>query len=183
MPKDPAPHAEPVVESLVEDGRFGELTVRLDAARGEVVVVGERVPRIEIRRAEGSEDDGNSPIGTRDASLLTVTVDGTDAVIEPAKGRLTRSSFRVDVRHGEHFWRLVPNSMEGSGLYRDGTEHLGDFISEGDGGVEAEWAEGAEPAPLDAAFGYALATAYGTGAEPTWLLTAQGAADFVFWTH
>jgi hypothetical protein len=180
MPKDPAPQAEPVVETLVVDDRFGEISVRLDVVRGEVVVAGERVPRIEIRRAEGTEAEEYIPVGTRDGTLLTLTVDGTDAVIEPAKGRLTRRSFRVDVRYGEHSWRLVPNSMDDSGLFRDATEHIGDFSSEGDGRVVGEWRADAEPEALDAAFGYALAAAFGTGAEPTWTLTAQGFGDLFF---
>ncbi|WP_200307848.1 hypothetical protein [Streptomyces adelaidensis] len=178
MPKDPAPQDEPVVEALVEDDRFGEISVRLDVVRGEVVVAGERVPRIEIRRAEGAEMEEHIPVGTRDGALLTLTVDGADAVIEPAEGRLTRRSFRVDVWYGEHSWRLVPNSTGDSGLFRDATEHIGDFSSEGDGKVVGEWREDAEPDALDAAFGYALAAAFGTGAESTWLLTAGAVGDF-----
>ncbi|MGW0841217.1 hypothetical protein ACWD26_13780 [Streptomyces sp. NPDC002787] len=178
MAKDPAPQAEPVVEALVEDDLFGEISVRLDVVRGEVVVAGERVPRIEIRRAEGTGMEEHIPVGTRDGALLTLTVDGTDAVIEPAKGRLTRRSFRVDVRYGEHSWRLVPNSTDDSGLFRDGTEHIGDFSSEGDGRVVGEWREDAEPQALDAAFGYALAAAFGTGADATWMLTAGAVGEF-----
>lgn len=179
MPKDP-PQAEPVVETLVEDDRFGELTVRLDVVRGEVLVEGDQVPRIELRRAEGGKADEHIPIGTRDGSLLSLTVDGGTAEVQFGKGRLTRRSFRVDIRYGEHSWRLVPHSMDGSGLFRDATEHIGDFTSEGDGRVGARWREDAEPEPLDAALGYALAAAYGTGAEPTWLLTLQGVGDFLF---
>lgn len=180
MPKDPAPQAEPVVEALVADDRFGEISVRVDVVRGEVVVAGERVPRIEIRRAEGTEFEEHIPVGTRNGTLLTLTVDGADAVIEPARGRLTRSSFRVDVGYGEHSWRLIPNSMDGSGLFRDATEHIGDFSSEGDGRVLGEWREEAEPEALDAAFGYALAAAFGTGAEPTWMLTVDGVSSFLW---
>ncbi|MGV9990522.1 hypothetical protein [Streptomyces sp. NPDC003374] len=91
-------------------------------------------------------------MGTRDGSRLTLTVDGEEAVIDPAKGRLTRRSFRVDVRHGGRSWRLVPDSIPGSRLLRD-EQHIGDFTSDGDGRVGAEWREDAEPEPPRHIFG------------------------------
>nr|WP_257003252.1 hypothetical protein [Streptomyces sp. Alain-F2R5] len=168
----------PVRESVAEDGRFGAVTVRLDTALGEVTVEGGAVPRVELRRAEGAETDDHVPVGTRDGKRLTLTVDGEEAVLAPSKGRLTRRSFAVDVRYAGRAWRLVPDSVAGSRLLRDG-EHVGDFGSQGDGRVLAEWREGAEPEALDAALGYALAAAFGTGAHPMWMLVVDAVGDIV----
>lgn len=176
--EDGAYEDKPVVESSVEEERFGTITVRLDMKTGETTVEGESVPRIELLRAEGTEVDEHVPIGTRDGSRLTLTVDGEEAVIDPAKGRLTRRSYRVDVRHAGHTWRLVPDSVPGSRLLRD-EQHIGDFSSDGDGRVLAEWREDAEPEPLDAALGYSLAAAFGTGAQPMWMLAVEAAGELL----
>ncbi|SPF05972.1 hypothetical protein [Streptomyces sp. MA5143a] len=168
----------PVVEHTVEDDRFGALTVRLDSELGEVTVTGERVPRVELWRAEGTEGEDHIPVGTRDGARLTLTVDGEDAVIDPAKGRLTRRSYRVDVRYAERSWRLVPDSIPGSRLVRAGA-YLGDFTSGGDGKVLVEWREDAEPEALDAALGYALAAAFGTGAQPLWMTAIEMVGDLL----
>ena len=168
---------QPVRESVAEDERFGAVTVRLDTGRGEVVVEGGALPRVELRR-EGPEEDGHIPVGTRDGDRLALTVDGEGAVVDPSKGRLTRRSFAVDVRYTGQAWRLVPDSVAGSRLLR-GREHVGDFVSQGDGRVLAEWREGAEPDALDAALGYALAAAFGTGAQPMWMLAVDAIGDIV----
>ncbi|MFJ8535620.1 hypothetical protein [Streptomyces sp. NPDC093591] len=171
-----------VTETPVEDSLFGPLTVRLDTERGEVVVGGEALPRIVLSRAAGTETDDHIPVGTRDGGRLTLTVDGEEASVRPAKGRLTRRSFRVDVRHAGHVWRLVPDSLPGSEFLRDG-RRLGNFCSEGDGAVTAEWRpeSGPDTAPdaTDAALGYALAAAFGTGAQPMWMLVGDAIGDLI----
>ncbi|PZT69003.1 hypothetical protein DN402_16790 [Streptomyces sp. SW4] len=163
---------------MAEDERFGTITVHLDTELGEVVVEGERVPRIDLYREEDTEADPHVPVGTRDRALLTLKIDGEEAEIVPAKGRLTRRSFAVDVRFGDGSWRLVPDSIPGSRLLR-GEEHLGDFSSDGDGHVLAEWREGAEPEALDVALGYALAAGFGTGAQPMWMLAVEAVGDML----
>ncbi|MDF3140685.1 MULTISPECIES: hypothetical protein [unclassified Streptomyces] len=175
-----------VTETPVEDSLFGPLTVRLDTERGEVVVEGEAIPLIVLSRAAGTETDDHIPVGTRDGGRLTLTVAGEEASVYPAKGRLTRRSFRVDVRHAGHVWRLVPDSLPGSRFLRDG-RRLGDFFSEGDGEVTAEWRPetgpdiepGIEPDSTDAALGYALAAAFGTGAQPMWMLVGDAIGDLI----
>lgn len=169
---------QPVRETVVEDDRFGAITVRLDTGPGEVTVEGAAVPRIELYREEGTETDDHTPVGTRDGDRLTLTVDGEEASIVPAKGRLTRRSYAVDVRHADRTWRLVPDSIPGSRLLR-GEVHVGDFSSDGDGHVLAEWHEEAEPEALEAALGYALAAAFGTGAQPMWMLAMEAVGDMM----
>ncbi|MEV7884904.1 hypothetical protein ACWD3I_08400 [Streptomyces sp. NPDC002817] len=165
-----------ISESSVTDTLFGPLTVRLNTWRGEVVVEGEAIPRVVLSRATGTKADGDIPIGTRDAGLLILTVGGEAAALSPGRGRLIRRSYRVDVRHAGRHWRLVPHSMPDSRLLRDG-RRLGDFHSKGDGEVKAaEWRSDAKPDAMDAAVGYALAAAFGTGAESMW----SAAADLVF---
>ncbi|GHH23526.1 hypothetical protein [Streptomyces lanatus] len=165
-----------VTETTVEDTVSGPLTVRLDTGRSEVVVEGEAIPRIVLRRAAGTEAEEHIPVGTRDGGRLTLTVDGVEADIRPAKGRLTRRSYAVDVRHAGHVWRLVPDSIPDSRLLRDG-RRLGAFSSEGNGEVDAEWRADAAPEPLDVALGHALAAGFGTGAQPMWMLVADAIGD------
>ncbi|WP_240436567.1 hypothetical protein [Streptomyces sporangiiformans] len=175
---DDEENPEPVVEHLVQDDLFGELNVRLDTEQGEVIVEGEAIPRIVLRRDAGTEAETHIPIGTRDGERLTLTVDGEKAVLIPAKGRLTRGSYRVDVRHAGRAHRLVPDSIPGSRLLKD-KEHIGDFSSDGDGQVLAEWKEGAKVDAADAALGYALAAAFGTGAQPMWMLVIDAIGDLI----
>ncbi|MEJ8670385.1 hypothetical protein WKI71_24015 [Streptomyces sp. MS1.AVA.1] len=151
-----------ITETLVEDGHFGTLTVRLDTERGEVVVEGAAVPRIVLNRSAGTEAEEHIPVGTRAGDRLTLTVDGEEAQVRPAKGRLTRRSYAVDVRHAGRVWRLLPDSVPDSRLLRDG-RRLGEFTSQGNGEVSAEWHEDAAPEALDVSLGYALAAGFGTG--------------------
>ncbi|MFD9369833.1 hypothetical protein ACFWA6_19365 [Streptomyces sp. NPDC060020] len=149
-----------------QDPLFGVVEVELDHEGGSLVVVvdGEEIVRVEVRRAAGAAVESHVPIGTRDPDRLSMTVGGAEVALRPAKGFLTRRSYRVDV--GEY--RLVPDSLDGSRLLRDGAV-LGVFSSSGDGRVSVEWK--GEPGADDAAVGYALAAAFGTGAEPMWKLT------------
>lgn len=165
-------------EVLAQDDLFGELSVRLDTEQGEVTVAGNAVPRIVLRRDAETEAEDHIPIGTRKRGRVTLDVDGQEAVVRPAKGRLTRRSYRVDVRHAGHAYRLLPDSIAGSRLLKD-RKHIGDFSSDGDGHVLAEWKEGARVEPADAALGYALAAAFGTGAQPMWMLTLEAIGDLI----
>ncbi|MFF8831844.1 hypothetical protein [Streptomyces sp. NPDC015131] len=141
--------------------------VELPAATGPVDVTGPGLPHVRIARTAGTEADPLVPIGTRDPALLTLTVDGRPQRLTPAKGRLSRRSYRVDARVDGTRYRLVPCSYGESRLLRDG-RRLGELESSGDGRVSAEWREGARVSPQDAAVGTALAAAFGTGAQPLW---------------
>jgi hypothetical protein len=167
-------------EFLAQDGLFGELKVWLDPAKGEVAVEGQAVPEVVLRRVARTKADDYIPIGTRKRGRLTLDVDGQEAVVRPGKGRLTRRSYRVDVRHAGHAYRLVPDSFGGSRLLKD-RKHIGDFTSEGDGHVLAEWKEGARVEAADAALGYALAAAFGTGAAPLWTAALEALSDLIPW--
>lgn len=167
-----------VSQNPVTDDLFGPLTVRLDVGRGEVVVEGATLPRIVLSRASGTKANGDIPVGTRDAGLLVLTIGGEAAALAPGKGRLIRSSYRVDVRHAGRHWRLVPRSARKSRLLRDG-RRLGDFVSRGDGRVRADWRSDAKADATDAAVGYALAAAFGTGADSLWSEAIDGIGDLI----
>ncbi|MFI8517650.1 hypothetical protein ACIGEZ_07460 [Streptomyces sp. NPDC085481] len=146
--------------------------IALDGPAGTLHVSGHGLPTVELTRAPGSPADAHTPIGTRDARLLTLTVDGAPAALRPARGRLSRRSYRVDVTVGTTRYRLVPCSYGESRLTRDGRP-AGILESSGDGRVDADWDTAADP--RDQAVGTALAAAFGTGAQPWW----QTAADFL----
>ncbi|MEU9004135.1 hypothetical protein [Streptomyces sp. NPDC048551] len=170
-----APAAGPRDRSPLEDARFGAITVRQEGQE-RLEVEGEGIPRVTLERDPASEVDPQTAIGTRDPERLTMTIDGRTAVLKPAKGALSRRSYRVDVEFEGVGYRLVPDSVPSSRLTRDG-RHLGDFSSEGDELVLAEWREDAEVRPTDAAVGYALASAFGTGGQPMWMMIVDGVAS------
>ncbi|RPK93961.1 hypothetical protein [Streptomyces sp. ADI98-10] len=161
------------IPAAVEDDHHGDILVELTGEHGEMLVVsGEGIPRVVLTRAPGAEVDDHIVIGTRDPRRLTLTVDGREATIVPGKGKLRRRSYRVDVRCTGASYRLVPDSVPSSRLTRDG-RHIGDFSSDGDRRVLAEWRDGATVEPADAAIGYALAAAFGTGGQPMWMMAVD----------
>ncbi|MFH8410503.1 hypothetical protein ACH4FX_37855 [Streptomyces sp. NPDC018019] len=165
---------------LAEDRIFGRVGLDLDAAAGLLTVRGERVPTAELRRAPGAAPAGFVPIGTRDGAALRLTVEGRPAHLAPGRGRLTRRSHRVDVVHGGVRYRLLPDSPNGSRLVKDG-RRIADFSSDGAGHVWADWhPDVAPPLREDAAIGYALAAAFGTGAEPFRRLLLQAVLDTIW---
>ncbi|WP_246212967.1 hypothetical protein [Streptomyces abyssomicinicus] len=158
----------------MQDPIFGAFAVCLDDATGELRLVGEALPEVVVRRAQGTQLEVHVPIGSRDADRLTMTIGGSAARLAPAKGFLTRTSYRVDVHHDKVHYRLIPVTLGESRLLRDGVA-LGVFTSTGDGAVTAEWQDAAGQEPQDAAVGYSLAASFGTGAEPMWKLTLDAA--------
>lgn len=157
------------------DRLFGVVHIALDHEGGTLTVSGDGLPHTEIRRSAGAPSENHVPIGTREQGRLTLSVDGADEALRPEKGFLTRRSYRVEVESAARgqTYLLVPDSLGTSRLLRDG-RLLGVFTSTGDGTVGAEWEEpksGKRVEPHDAAVGYALAAAFGTGAEPMWKLT------------
>ncbi|MFD3699415.1 hypothetical protein ACFWUZ_25320 [Streptomyces sp. NPDC058646] len=159
----------------VEDTRFGGITVRQEG-QARIEVDGGGIPRVTLERDPAAEADPQIAIGTRDPGLLTLRIDGREARLTPAKATLTRRSYRVDVEYEGARYRLVPDSVPSSRLTRDGV-HLGDFSCDGDEMVIAEWKEGVEVEPVDASVGYALASAFGTGAQPLWMMLTDAITD------
>ncbi|MFJ9577568.1 hypothetical protein ACIRQF_14435 [Streptomyces sp. NPDC101191] len=139
--------------------------IHLDTPAGALRVDGHGLPSVELVRAPESAADRHTPIGTRDAALLALTVDGRPAGLRPARGRLSRRSYRVDATVDGRRYRLVPCSYGESRLTRDG-RRLGTLESAGDGRVDAGWEPDADA--LDQALGTALAAGFGTGAQPWW---------------
>ncbi|QES06951.1 hypothetical protein DEJ44_15915 [Streptomyces venezuelae] len=154
------------------------IQIHLDGTAGTLRVSGHGLPTVELLRAPGTRPDTHTPIGTRKAALLALTVDGEPATLTAARGRLLRRSYRVDAVVGGHRYRLVPSSHVDSRLTRDGRK-LGTLESEGDGRVDADWEPGATPTPLDHAVGTALAAAFGTGAAPWWETVGDIVAELI----
>ncbi|MFD9216933.1 hypothetical protein ACIOWI_14420 [Streptomyces sp. NPDC087659] len=150
--------------------------VRLDHPAGIVEVAGTGLPLVRIVRSPGTEAHPHIPVGTRDRALLTLTVDGAPARIVPGRGRLLRSSYRVDAFTGDTRYRLVPCSLDSSRFLRDGAP-LGTFTSEGDGHVRSEGFADAGAQPRDIAVGTALAAAFGTGGQPWWATALDMAGE------
>ncbi|UYQ63439.1 hypothetical protein [Streptomyces peucetius] len=117
-------------------------------------------------------------LGTRAPRHLTTTVGGEPVELKPGKGRLSRSSYRMDVTYAGRFYRRQPDSIPGSRFTRD-RARPGDFSSDGDGLVIAEWREGTGAEPADAAVAYAPAAAFGTGAQPLWTTAVDAVAAAV----
>lgn len=161
-----------------EDARFGGISVRLDTRGGSLEVEGASIPRVTLHRAPGTEVSVHVPVGTRDGSRLTLTVDGEIVPVTPRKGRFLRRSYAVDVTYGGSRYRLVPDSFDRSRLSRDGLR-LGSLASDGDGAVSAEWREGAEVEAVDVALGHALAAAFGTGGSPWWMAVLDLVGDLI----
>ncbi|CAL9299519.1 hypothetical protein AB0N23_19245 [Streptomyces sp. NPDC052644] len=173
------PCEAPVTVRETEDTLFGSVAVALDTAAGVVDVRGDTVPGVVVRRADGVADvDEHIPVGTRDGALLSLVVDGEAVPVRPGKGRLTRRSFRVDVTYEGVAYRLVPDALSESRLLRDG-KPIGRFSSDGDGVVLAEWQDDARVRAVEAALGYALAAAFGTGALPMWMLVLEALGDLL----
>ncbi|MFF8291424.1 hypothetical protein ACF068_19635 [Streptomyces sp. NPDC016309] len=152
--------------------------VDLRPAAGTLDVTGPGLPHVRLVRAPGTEPDPHVPLGSRDPALLTLTVDGRPARIAPAKGRLSRHSYRVDATVGDVRYRLVPCSYGESRLLRGG-RRLGELESSGDGTVTAAWNDDAKPLAQDVAVGTALAAAFGTGAQPLWQTTLDVVAELI----
>ncbi|MFH9723695.1 hypothetical protein ACH4M4_12120 [Streptomyces sp. NPDC017254] len=150
--------------------------IDLDGPAGTLRVSGYELPTVELVRAPGTRPDTHTPIGTRKPALLALTVDGEPAALRPARARLLRRSYRVDVRVDGIRYRLVPSSHLDSRLTRNG-RRLGTLESAGDGRVDADWA--VAPTPLDRAVGTALAAAFGTGAAPWWETVGDIVAELV----
>jgi hypothetical protein len=161
----------PLIQTcVVEDPLHGTVIVHTDIDKGWVELAGDGFPAVHLRRSETAEVSQYVPIGTRDPAHLTLTVDDTPAVLALGPGRFTRGSYRVDARVGRVHYRFRPSDEDGSQLSRDG-QRLGELMLEPETiELMAVWEQGANVRPQDAALGYALATAFGTGAESTLMM-------------
>lgn len=132
------------------------ISVTVDHGAGASTAVVQRIGDVEVQK--------HIPIGTRRAAHLTMQVDGTAARLEPGPGRWARRSFTVTAIHGGTTYRLRPKSPDVSRLTRGGV-HLGDFQTAQDGRITVTWQPDVQVSSADAAVGYLLAAAFGTGAQ------------------
>ncbi|MFJ2739458.1 hypothetical protein ACIO3O_07295 [Streptomyces sp. NPDC087440] len=171
------PHP-PASRPPLDDPLFGAVTVII-APHARITVSGPAIPRTDLTRTGGIDGaDTYSAIGTRSATHLTLTVDDTPASITPGRGRLRRSTYKIDATHAGVHYRLVPTSLNTSSFLRDGAT-LGEFTADGDETVLVEWREDTTPQPVDASIGYTLAAAYGTGGQPMWLTLVDVVTDLI----
>ncbi|WP_433546501.1 hypothetical protein ACQPZG_16430 [Streptomyces sp. CA-294286] len=172
------PGAPEAVRPPLADSLFGAVTVTV-ATHARVTVSGSAIPRTVLVRDPGAaRPDPHVAIGTRAAAELTLSVDGVPAGIRPGKGRIRRSTYKVDATHDGARYRLTPTSLATSRFTRDG-RHLADFTADGDETVLVEWHPDADPRPVDASLGYALAAAYGTGGQPMWVTLIDVIAELI----
>ena len=139
--------------------------VRVDVADGVVTAVADETTATHtavIRRSAGAEVVKHVPIGTRNAPDLSMTVDDQPVTLTPGPGGLTRGSYKVTAVHAGATYVLKPGSATASRLTRDGAQ-LGELSRSDATTVKAWWDEGATVTGTDAAIGYALAAAFGTG--------------------
>ncbi|MGC7102608.1 hypothetical protein ACPZ19_48755 [Amycolatopsis lurida] len=159
----------------VNDVHYGVLTIDVSAERGVVEVSGEQVPTVVIRRSPDAEASKYIPIGTRNATHLSMSVGGVAAELRPGKGRLTRRSYRIELTVAGTEYKSTPGPDEDAVLSRDGVK-LGSFeLDEADGEFTVHWlTEGDEVQPSDAAIGYALSAAFRTRTTGIISLLANG---------
>ncbi len=170
---------------------FGAVTVAVDVAAGLVSVQGERIPTTIVERTAEVPLQAYVPIGTRDPGALRLTVGGAREWLRPSRGRLSRRSYRVRARLGSADLLFTPRSPTESRLVRGtsyrGDNELGGFARMTGGAVAVEWSRevsalgatvaAAEPSPGEAAVGYAMAAAFGTGARFFLASVIEGAGD------
>jgi hypothetical protein len=164
----------PLIQTCtVIDPRFGLVIVHTDVDKGTIEIAGDDIPLVHLRRSADAPVSPYVPIGTRHPEHLTFSVDSSPATLTPGCGRFTRGSFRVDAVVNDVRYRLAPSDADGSALLRDG-KRLGEFLLEPETiELMAVWADDQPVQARDAAVGYALATAFGTGAEHTLTMLAQ----------
>ncbi|MET9931928.1 hypothetical protein ABZ054_13255, partial [Streptomyces sp. NPDC006324] len=87
---------EPLAYAPADGPHFGAVVIELDHSAGTLAVSGAGLPTAEVCRAPGTPPESHVPIGTRAPERLTPTVDGTEETPRPAKGFLTRRSYRLE---------------------------------------------------------------------------------------
>ena len=146
-----------------------ELSVDLQTEDGRVTVTvtaGDKASTAAVERVGDPKIVKTVPIGTRQAANLRMRVNDSAARLRPGPGRYARGSYKVSVVHDGATYRLRPKSPDTSRLTRDNVR-LGDFGLQADGSVNADWFQENRDSvtSTDAAVGYALAAAFGTGAR------------------
>lgn len=147
----------------------------LDADGGHVIVSGPQIPTVRIERRGPATDQ--TPIGTLDPRSLGMTVEGLAATVTPSSGGILRGSHKARVESLAGHVLFAPCSGQSHRLVRgtaySGDNEMGRFERGSDGQITVQWSDdrslfGVLPKksaaqPTDAAIGYALAAAFGTG--------------------
>lgn len=163
--------------SVIEDALFGGLSI-VQNDDGCLMVRGDRLPEVVLRRKNGATINTRVPIGTRDPSCLILSVDGSPALIAPSRGKYSRRSYWVTAEFDGARYLFTPASATVSRLLRD-DRRLGDLSTSEDDQIFAEWVDINAIYPTDVAIGYALAASFGTGAKIFILMLIQGMLDAI----
>jgi hypothetical protein len=176
---DEASAAGSAARRTVQDMWFGSVTITPPReGMAQVRVEGPALPVAMIVRDEETRDHAQAPLGTRDEARLTMTVGGDTAGLHLGAGRLKRSSFCASVDLPGRAYVFEPTSTSSSVLRRNG-QQVASFISSEDG-LSAYWRpEGTSPLAEDAAVGYLLAAAFGTGAASTGELVFEAFLELI----
>ena len=153
-----------------------EFEVSVEVAEDRVVVVagdGATQSRATIQRSADAALLSYIPIGTRDAAHLSMSLDDDSVALRPGPGRYTRRSYHVVAIHRGAQYLLKATSEVSSWLSRDGAR-LGEFSRIDDADVRVVWKPGAAVSTADAAIGFALAAAFGTGAKHFLMILLEG---------
>lgn len=159
----------------LDDAYYDELKIRTCDESGVVEVSGEQVPTVTIQRSPDAALNQYVPIGTRDASQLTMTVDGIEAELRPGPGKWTRGSYMVELTLAGTYYKFVPNSIATTQLRRNGAKIAEFSMGDDEGDFLMQWLQKRDDSqPADAAIGYALSVAFRTGALGFFSLLVNG---------
>lgn len=177
------------------DDTFGPIIVEYltDARGASISVSGRAIPTSTLHRS-GPPRRTDTPIGSRDASLLDLVVDGDRSHrLSPSPGGYSRRSYRVVVEHSDSIRLFTAASPTTHRLVRGprylGSNEIGLFTSSMTE-VYAEWsveiqvaglsAPAVTPDATDCSIGYLLAMSFGTGAKLLLPAIVSGAIEAVF---
>jgi hypothetical protein len=159
---------------IAHDTLYGPISVVTNAVDGWVEITGDTIPPVTIEREPGAEPDRTVRLGSRDQDHITLLLDGTPLPLHPGRTGWSRRSHRVRVEHAGTILQLRPVSDASSRLLCGRRvfgplrtrRRLGKFSEKDPKSFTSHWYRWSRrPTPEEAALGYALAAAFGSGAD------------------
>ncbi|GGG21284.1 hypothetical protein GCM10007304_38920 [Rhodococcoides trifolii] len=161
-----------IVDSLL----YGNVVVQYATSEITATYDGEPRTTVSVRRTGGA-DHTRTPIGTRDPSAITASIDGRPVELTPGKARIMKRSYDVGISFDGRLITMRAKNLEAStllcGTTDDGMNSFGELTRVYDGTVDIEWSvpfaamkktiEPPIPSREEALVGIAVAAAFGTG--------------------